>query len=163
MVIIEDTRNQNGKHKAVNEYFEAQGIKVVRSKMLVGDYQIANDGRVAIDTKKDVLELFSNLGKDHARFRHECELAKAADIQLIILIEEELPEGRLDKWVSPVHKHSNAFHKAGEPKSKANPAAMRKAMITMTKKYGVLFRFCGKEETGSKIIELLLRGGGNKC
>lgn len=159
MVIIEDTRNQSGKHKEINKYFALHGIKVVRSKMLVGDYQIANDGRVAVDTKKDVLELFGNIGKDHERFRRECELAKAADIQLIILTEEELPEGRLDKWVSPKFKNSNAYHNAGDPKSKANPVAMRKAMITMSRKYGVIFKFCRKEESGAKIIELLLSRG----
>lgn len=159
MIIIEDTRNQSGKHKHINAYFALHGIKVVRSKMLVGDYQIANDGRVAVDTKKDVLELFMNLGKDHQRFRRECELAKAADIQLIILTEEELPGGRIDNWVSPKFKSSNAYHTAGTPKSKANPHTMRKIMITMTKKYGVVFKFCNKEDTGAKVVELLLSGG----
>lgn len=38
MIIVEDTRNQTGKHKAKSEYFAKQGIQVVRSKLYVGDY-----------------------------------------------------------------------------------------------------------------------------
>ena len=57
MIIIEDTRNQPGKHKNINAYMEKRGHKVVRSKMLVGDYQLANDGSIAIDTKSGVMEL----------------------------------------------------------------------------------------------------------
>lgn len=37
MVIIEDTRNQPGKHKNINAYMERCGHRVIRSKMLVGD------------------------------------------------------------------------------------------------------------------------------
>ena len=33
MIIIEDTRNQPGKHKNINAYMEKCGHKVVRSKM----------------------------------------------------------------------------------------------------------------------------------
>ena len=94
MLIVEDTRNQVGKHKAVNEYLESQGHKVVRSKMLVGDYMIANDGSVAIDTKMSVLELIADIYQQHDRFRRECQLAQEAGIQLYVLTEEELPGGR---------------------------------------------------------------------
>ena len=155
MIIIEDTRNQEGKHRIENAWFKANNITVVRCKMLVGDYQIANDGSVAVDTKKDVLELFGNLGKDHTRFRNECKLAQEAGIQLYILIEEELPEGRLDKWVSPTFRSDSPFHRKGEPKSKANPVTMRKIMMTMTKKYGVIFKFCPKKKSGETILKLL--------
>lgn len=157
MVIIEDTRNQPGKHNNINAYMERCGHRVVRSKMLVGDYQLANDGRVAIDTKSGVLELIADIYHQHERFRRECELARDAGIQLIILTEEVLPDGRLDKWKSPVWKSTTLYHKAGEPMTKADPARLRKAMYTMQNRYGVKFRFCDGRSTGKTIIDLLTR------
>ena len=157
MVIIEDTRNQPGKHRNINAYFAHCGHKVVRSKMLVGDYQLANDGSIAIDTKSGVMELIADIYHQHERFRRECELAKDAGIQLIILTEEVLPDGRLDKWKPPVWKSTTRYHRAGEPMTKADPARLRKAMYTMQERYGVKFRFCDGRSTGKRIIELLTK------
>lgn len=157
MIVIEDTRNQIGKHKAENAYFEAQGIKVIRSKMLVGDYMIADKGNIAVDTKKDVLELFMDLTRDHKRFRNECILAQEAGIQLVVLIEEELPAGGLARWQPPLYRYSNKHHKRGDPYTLANPATMRKVMITMCEKYGVKFEFCPKEQAGVRILQILKR------
>jgi ribosome-associated protein len=136
---------------------EKCGHKVVRSKMLVGDYQLANDGSIAIDTKSGVMELIADIYHQHERFRRECELAKDAGIQLIILTEEVLPDGRLDKWKSPVWKSTTQYHRAGEPMTKADPARLRKAMYTMQDRYGVKFRFCDGRSTGKRIIELLTK------
>ena len=125
--------------------------------MLVGDYQLANDGSIAIDTKSGVMELIADIYHQHERFRRECELAKDAGIQLIILTEEVLPDGRLDKWKSPVWKSTTQYHRAGEPMTKADPARLRKAMYTMQERYGVKFRFCDGRSTGKRIIELLTK------
>lgn len=159
MVIIEDTRNQVGKHKGINAYLERCGHRVIRSKMLVGDYQLANDGRIAIDTKSCVMELIQDIYHDHARFRAECQLAKDAGITLYILTEEVLPEGRLDKWNPPLWKSTTKYHKAGEPMTRADPVRLRKAMYTMQDKYGVKFRFCDGRSTGKTIVDLLTGGG----
>lgn len=158
MVIIEDTRNQVGKHKGINAYLERCGHRVVRSKMLVGDYQLANDGRIAIDTKSGVMELIQDIYHDNARFRAECQLAQDAGITLYILTEEVLPEGRLDKWKAPLWKSTTKYHRAGEPMTKADPARLRKAMYTMQDKYGVRFRFCDGRSTGRVILDLLTEG-----
>ena len=155
MLLIEDTRNQVGKHKAVNEYLESQGHKVVRSKMLVGDYMIANDGRVAIDTKMKVMELIMDVYQQHKRFKAECVLAQEAGIQLYVLVEEELPNGRLDEWVAPTWQTFGKGHHVGDPMSKADPKRLRKALITMQERYGVKFRFCSPKNTGAEILRLL--------
>lgn len=137
LIIQQDTREKDGKKNHILSYFEKQGIKVVRNKMFVGDYTLLNNQSVCVDTKKDVLELFFDLTKDHIRFRNECIRAKENDIQLVVLIEEVLPDGKLVNWKSPVWKSTTMSHKKGEPVSKANPVAMRKAMITMQEKYGL--------------------------
>ena len=148
MVIFEDSRQQPGKHKNISAYCKQQGIEIVRTKLLVGDYMLAGKGDVSVDTKMGVPEIASNVFQEHERFRAECEMAQKCGITLIILIEEALPGGRLDCWRSPPGKD-------GLPKYKFDPARLRKAMITMQQKYGVRFRFCDGRSTGKEPIAYL--------
>ena len=150
MVLLEDTRNQPGKHKNIAAYCKLKGIEIVRTKLLVGDYMLAGDGGggVSVDTKMGVPELASNCYQEHERFRAECELAQRCGIQLIVLVEESLPMGRLDFWRSPMGRD-------GLPKYKFNPVNLRKVLITMQSKYGVKFRFCDGRSTGEHLIEYL--------
>jgi len=150
MVLLEDTRNQPGKHKNIAAYCKQMGIEIVRTKLLVGDYMLtgAGSGGISVDTKMGVPELASNIFQEHTRFRAECETAQKCDIQLIVLIEEVLPEGRLDKWVSPLNRD-------GKPKYRFDPVILRKAMITMQERYGCKFRFCDGRSTGKELIEYL--------
>ena len=146
MVIIEDTRNQIGKHDILNEQLSQLGHQVIRSKLFVGDYTKAKDQSVCIDTKKDIQELWGNIcGKQHERFRNECIRAKQAEISLIILIEEQTP---IQRWKKPTKgKYKAESGNSGE--------ILYKAMTTMHQKYGVQFRQCNKSETAKIIIELL--------
>ena len=155
MIIQQDSREQEGKHKHILKYFADNGIKVVRNKLFVGDYTRLDNQTICVDTKKDVLELFSNLTKDHTRFRNECIRAKENGIHLIILIEEELPNHNLAEWKSPIWKSTTSKHKKGQKVTQANPAVMRKIMLTMQEKYGVEFRFCNKKDTAKIIIDIL--------
>lgn len=148
MVLYEDTRQQVGKHKNVHLYCRQAGIKIIRQALNVGDYQIAGKGNISVDTKMGVLELAGNVFQDHERFRGECLRAQECGIQLIVLVEELLPGGRLDLWRPPIGWN-------GTPIAKFDPATLRKAMITMQKEYGVKFRFCDGRSTGKQIIEYL--------
>ena len=148
MVIFEDSRQQPGKHKNISAYCKQQGIEIVRTKLLVGDYMLAGRGDISVDTKMGVPEIASNVFQEHERFRAECEMAQKCGITLIILIEEALPGGRLDYWRSPPGKD-------GLPKYKFDPERLRKAMITMQQKYGVRFRFCDGRSTGKELIAYL--------
>ncbi len=155
-VILEDSRNQIGKHDNINRQLDKLGYKVDRSKLYVGDYQLANNGAVAVDTKQDVLELFGNITSSHERFRNECIRARDAGIQLIILVEEKLPKSGLGSWQSPLFKSNNGKHKCGDKKTNMDPKTARKILVTMQQKYGVLFRFCDPSETGAKILKYLI-------
>lgn len=150
-MILCDTRQQPGKHANIDRYFEKTGIPYARQALYVGDYIIANDGSRAVDTKQDVMELLQDMHGDHERFRRECERAKDAWIQLLILIEEVLPEGGLAAWKAPIGKD-------GKPRTQSDPERLRKALLTMTAKYGVRFRFCDPKETGRLIVEYLTEG-----
>ena len=148
MVLFEDVRNKPGKHKNIEAYCKQNGIEIIRQCLCVGDYQISNKGDIVVDTKSDVKELAMDVFQDHERFRGECERAQRCGIKLIVLVEETLPEGRLDKWVSPLGRD-------GKPKYKFDPAVLRKAMYTMQEKYGCQFRFCDARSTGKQLIEYL--------
>lgn len=184
ITLIEDTRNQPGKHKAKNEYWKSQGIKVIRSKLPCGDYALLTDMSMVIDSKKDLQELTSNIcGKQHERFRRECQLAQDNGIQLIILVENQREQIKgTDVW-NPVITDLKELHlwknprlfimkptkevighfKNGKPifkKAQKYPSATRgitlqKACYTMEQKYGVKFLFCDKAESGKRIIEIL--------
>lgn len=148
MVLLEDTRNQPGKHKNIEAYCKQNGIEIIRTKLLVGDYMLAGKGDISVDTKMGVPEIASNVFQEHERFRAECETAQRCGIQLIVLIEEVLPGGRLDWWRSPTGRD-------GLPKYKFDPARLRQAMITMQNKYEVKFRFCDGRSTAKTMIEYL--------
>ena len=102
MVLYEDCRNKPGKHKNIWAYCEQQGIEIIRQSLNVGDYMISNKGDIVVDTKSGVSELAMDVFQDHERFRAECERAQKCGIKLIVLVEEVLPEGRLDKWKIPL-------------------------------------------------------------
>ena len=148
MVIYEDTRQQAGKHKNIHAYCEQQGIEIIRQALNVGDYQIAGQGSISVDTKYGVPELASCCFQEHERFRDELERAQRCGIQLIILTEEALPGGLLENWRSPMGRD-------GRPKYRFDPATLKKAMLTMQEKYGVWFRFCDGRSTGKVLIEYL--------
>jgi len=148
MVLFEDVRNRPGKHKNIEAYCKQQGIEIIRTKLLVGDYQISNKGDIVVDTKSGVPELAMDVFRDHERFRAECERAQKCGITLFVLTEEVLPSGRLDLWKPPLDRFGN-------PRCKFNPATLRKVLITMQERYGVLYRFCDGRSTGKELIQYL--------
>lgn len=152
MIVLEDTRQQPGKHRNIDSYFKKTGIQVERCCLYVGDYAIANDQGRAVDTKQDVLEIAKDiLSSDHARFRAECERADKAGIRLLILIEEVLPDGGLVNWKAPMDSR-------GKLLTNAQGETLKRAMLTMTMKYGVRFRFCDARQTGRLLVEYLTEG-----
>ena len=145
MIIIEDTRNQIGKHKLLNAELERLGIKVIRSKLYVGDYSRLDNQTVCVDTKKDGLEIANNLIKQHERFRNECLRAINGGIKLIILVEEEMPA---NEWKSPVRRNGNVI-------SQVKGEVLQKIVNTMQEKYGVEFIYCDKKQTAERLLEIL--------
>ena len=151
MVIVEDSRNQIGKHKNINAYLQSVGLRVIRSKLIVGDYVIANRQDTSIDTKKDMVEVSQDIFQDHKRFRKECELAKDCEIRLVVLIEDNTVSNyeELLQWVNPQPNRS-ALTPNGE--------RCYKVMKAMEYSYGVEFQFCKKKDTGKRILQILTEG-----
>jgi len=155
MILIEDTRQQEGQHKNVHAYCKRMGIEIKRDCLSVGDYMFP-DGKVSVDTKQDILELSHNImSSDHRRFKAECIRALSLGISLVVLIEEIPPYGRLDMWEVPRFQSSGRYHRYGDPMTLVDPVALRKACITMQQKYGVRFRFCTRRQSPARIIKYL--------
>lgn len=147
MTIIEDTRQQVGKHEHKHTQFNELGVQVVRSALPFGDY--IKCPPISIDTKKNMEEIAQNIGSDHKRFKNECIKARDAGCQLVILIENNLGIKSVEdvhKWVNPRILYS--------PKA-INGERLQKAMLTMSERYGVRFEFCAPNEAAAKILELL--------
>lgn len=147
-VLYEDSRQQKGKHKNIHEYCMQNGIEIIRQALNVGDYQIAGKGGIAVDTKQGIPEIASNCFQEHVRFRSECERAQHCGIKLVVLIEEVPPGGDLAAWRSPLDRW-------GKPRYLFDPGRLKKAMETMTERYGVTFRFCDGRSTGRVLMEIL--------
>lgn len=147
--ILVDTREQKAGH--VEKWFEQNGVRFVRTKLLVGDYQELEQPMVVVDRKASMGELYGNLCHDHKRFRAECERAQELGIRLVVLIEN----GRIGTlegvraWKNPRLKHT-PYAWDGD--------RMCKVMQTMQEKYGVAFLFCDKRRTARRIIEILEAG-----
>lgn len=61
MIILEDSRQQESKHKVKHKWFLEHGVHWNRSALQCGDYQLPGDGSVAVDTKKDIQELIGDI------------------------------------------------------------------------------------------------------
>lgn len=171
MVILEDTRQQENKHNFKLKYFEEQNIKVDRCGLYVGDYTIANNQKVCVDTKKDLQEIIQDVTVDHDRFRKEMLRAKEAEITLYILCEEGITDiEEVKDWQNPRLKIMKPLlDKNGEKVKDENgklikvpkyPRAMTgeqlyKIIKTQEERYGIKYLFCKKEEAGKLILELL--------
>lgn len=149
MIILEDSRQQAGKHNLKHATWEHMGVRLVRTKLPVGDY--ARWGNpISVDTKANVEEIAANIGgKEHVRFREECKLARDIGARLIILVENKDGFRSVDDveaWVNPNFRKTS--------RSIEGPR-LAKAMRTMSERYGVRFEFCSPEEAGQKVLELL--------
>lgn len=158
--LIEDTRQQRGKHSIKAAYFETSGECVVRCALPVGDYQ--RPAKVAVDTKKDICELAKDLHKEHKRFREECKTAQKIGTQLVILVENT--DGvrcmnDLANWTESEKSFDNR-NRNGKAK-RYSGKTLAQMCETMHQRYDVLFGFCSPHEAGKKVIDILNAYGGD--
>lgn len=167
-IILEDTRQQAGKHANVNAWFQAHGIEVRRTKLFVGDYTLPTDQTVCVDTKYGLQEVYGNLiGVEHERFIREAKAAQETGIKLIVLVEQpgirDLNE--VCRWQNPriaryerikagklVGGYRNVTQASKPPVSSDQ---LMRTMQTVARKYGIDWMFCDKSRTAGVIAEIL--------
>lgn len=148
--IIEDSRQQAGKHEIKHKQFSSMNVFFHRCKLPVGDYALPPER--AVDTKASISEIAQNIGggkAEHKRFINELKLAQELGTKLFILVEN--PEGvadidSLQSWKNPRTEYS--------PNCIQGPR-LAKAMHTIEGRYGCTFLFCRPEEAAQIIVDLL--------
>lgn len=157
MKIIEDTRQQAGKHDTKHEQWLEAGVELIRSKLAFGDYALPPV--VAVDTKASILELAMDIDQQHERFRRELIAAQEAGCLLVILTENGdgvTDLGTLAAWQNP-RRFINERRGLRPP---ITGARLAKACATMKKKYGVRFDFCQPQDAAARVVEILMEEGG---
>lgn len=150
MVLIEDSRQQAGKHDLKHQGFLSLLTPFVRCKLPVGDYALPP--AKAVDTKASMSEIAQNIGGgkgEHERFIREVKLAQEIGTKLFILVENDEGIAELEdvpRWRNPRTDYS--------PDCIQGPR-LAKAMRTIEDRYGCKFLFCTPEEAAETIIDLL--------
>ena len=143
-MIIVDSREKKWDH--IRKYFEVNGIQYEVKKLDAGDYFSTDQGDIVVDRKQNLQEICSNLSKGDSniiRFVNECKRAKEKRIRLVVLIEGTSCRTVKDLtgWKSKYSKHSGKW--------------LTEKMFNLTVSYGVEWQFCKKNETATKILEIL--------
>lgn len=160
MTIQIDSREKARAIKQILAAFDTAGVDYFISKLYVGDYQSFDNPYLIVDRKQNLTELCSNVTQGHERFRRELIRAQEHGIQLVILCEhgdgiEELED--VIFWDNPRRKkRQKVAGKWQTVETKATTGeTLYRILQTLTKKYGVRFEFCDKDETGHRIMEIL--------
>lgn len=150
MRIIEDSRQQAGKHELKHLWFGLHDIPFYRCKLAVGDYALPPER--AVDTKASMQEIAQNIGGtavEHKRFINELKLAQELGTRLFVLVENEEGVESIEdvvRWHNPREDYS--------PNCIQGPR-LAKAMTTIQERYGCTFLFCRPDEAGEMIADLL--------
>lgn len=161
MRIIEDTRQQAGKHDAKHDGFDAAGVELIRSKLAFGDYALPPT--VSVDTKADIYELAADIDRQHDRFRRELEAARDAGCLLVVLVENGDGVRSLEdlaRWRESGAHFEMRRRRSRNPRTRRiDGARLAKACATMAGRYGARFEFCRPEEAAARIVGILMEGG----
>ena len=130
--------------------FDRQGVAYVRRALNFADY--ADPDRmpgIVIDRKRNMGEVCLTVVQNHARFVREIERCNAAGCHMVVLVEH----GGQIRQLADVARWKN-------PRLKVSPMAVSgerlfRIMKAMEIKYGIEWQFCGKAQTGKRIIEIL--------
>lgn len=185
MIILEDSRQQLGKHDTKHKWFAEHGIEIRRTKLWKGDYTLPTNQSICIDTKKDFQEIISDIiyQKKHedkndldengnpkmkTAFEKEADDAFKAGIHLVILIENDGGEVKKGTGIyNPVITKLEDVHKWKNPRlfimsgrrqkypKATKGSTLQKMLTTFAKNHGCEFQFCHSRDSARKIVEIL--------
>lgn len=149
MVIIVDTREKPRAIVKILAEFDRQGVKYVRRALNFADYFNPEKPDVIIDRKQNLLEVAGNVVQERKRFLREVERCNRAGCHMIVLIEHSPQIRKLEDVIGWKN-----------PRLKVSPLAVSgerlfRIMKTLEIRYGIEWQFCGKAQTGKRIIEIL--------
>ena len=149
MVIIVDTREKPRAIVRILAEFDRRGVKYVRRALNFADYWNPDRPDVIIDRKQNLNAIAFNVVQGRARFVRRVERCNRAGCRMIVLIEHSPRIRKLEDVIGWKN-----------PRLKVSPLAVSgerlfRIMHAMGTKYGIDWQFCGKQQTGKRIIELL--------
>lgn len=151
-VLLCDSREQWTQGRStdthIKNYLIRNQIPYEVRKLDVGDYTYEGSN-IVVDRKMSLAECASNLlnRNDSARFWREVRRAKEQGLKLIILVEA----GPAVKNINDVARWKSRF-------SSVTGRRLLEEMIRVEYSYGVIWKFCSKQSTAKKIIEILEGG-----
>ena len=153
MVIIVDTREKPRAIVKILAEFDRQGVKYVRRALNFADYFNPEKPDVIIDRKQNLLEVAGNVVQERKRFLREVERCNRAGCHMIVRLEHSPRIRKLEDVIGWKN-----------PRLKVSPLAVSgerlfRIMKAMEIKYGIEWQFCGKAQTGKRIIEILRSDG----
>lgn len=146
MIIIEDTRQQAGKHKKKHQWWDENNVELLRCKLPFGDYSLPP--KVVVDTKANLTEIATNMCgafKEQHRFKEECTRARDSGCKLVFLIETKNEQ----IFGANIRLGNGRFIKGEQ---------LITAMSTMHERYGCDFVLVKPENAAEKVIEILENG-----
>ena len=160
MNIIADTREHREQWDRIRKGFERLGVHYERRKLDVGDYQDEDNPLLVVDRKHNLAEVAQNFtdqrrtreGLLRNRLEDEMIRAQKQGIKIVFLVEH----GGSIKSIEDVQLWKNP-RTITSPLAISGPRIYRK-MLAYEKFYGVEFRFCGKQQTAKRIVEILQEG-----
>ena len=152
MTVYVDTREKPHAIGKILSQLESAGAEIIRQKLDVGDYMLSPDGAISVDRKQNLLEVCGNLAQEHRRFSAECLRAQTSGVHLVILVEH----GGKIRSLEDVYGWKN-------PRLSVSPYALSGSRVyalmkAYEVKYGVEWAFCRKQDTGKRILDILIRG-----
>ena len=149
MVIIVDTREKPRAIQKILAEFDRKGVEVVRRALSFADYFNPARPDVVIDRKQNLNEIAFNVVQGRARFLREVERCSRAGCRLVVLIEHSPRIRTLEDVIGWKN-----------PRLKVSPLAVSgerlfRILKAMELKYGIEWQFCGKQQTGKRIMEIL--------
>ena len=149
-MIIVDTREKPRAIVKILAEFDRQGVVYVRRALSFADYADPEKlPGIVIDRKQNLLETANCCVQDRRRFVREIERCNRAGCHLVVLIEHSPQIRKLEDVI--LWKN---------PRLKVSPLAVSgerlfRIMKAMEIRYGIEWAFCGKAQTGKRIIEIL--------
>ena len=86
LTVLMDTREKPQAVQTIMKQFEASGVRVIRTKLLVADYQLFDNPHLVVDRKANLQELVGNVCQQHKRFAAELSRAQEVGISVVVLV-----------------------------------------------------------------------------
>ena len=149
MKITVDTREKPQAIQGILRTFTALGVEYEIKKLDTADYMNPENTKIIVDRKQNLNEVAMNLGNKKSRFYRECERAVAEGKKLVVLVEHGNAIKSLEdvaRWQNPNYAEKALYMSGRE---------LMERMHRVSVMYGVRWEFCGKRDTGRRIVEIL--------